>query len=346
MKQLFLLKVCISGCYKIADSSIKLTALLWMLLFTFAASAQTPIKLLPTGYGPEDMVIDSMSNPPRLLISCASRRTEYPKYGEIESMDPAKGTRQIIKRIGEPAGLVFRPHGISLVKAGEIQYLYVISHNDAKGEHPVLRYQIDDDTLVFVEELTSRLLVSPNALQAYPDGSVVVCNDAAVRGDLKETIFRQKKGNILFYDGRGNWSIMANKIGMPAGLAGIGKNIYVSATTENKLYSFELNDGQLKNKSLLAEVTGPDNIRFHDGKLLTTSHSKSMKFVAHVKNRNHKSPSLVLSIDTQTGKSTRLFYDNGKIISAASVALIFNHQLIIGQIFEPFIGISVQNIGK
>lgn len=37
--------------------------------------------------------------------------------------------------------------------------------------------------------------------------------------------------------------------------------------------------------------------------------------------------------------STQLFYDNGKLISAASVALIFNNQLVIGQIFEPYIGL-------
>ena len=344
MKKLFILKDCISGFYKITDSSIKLTALLslMILLLGIPTPAQTPIKLFSTGYGPEDIVIDSLNSPPRLLVSCASRRPQYPRYGEIEAIDPVKGTRLVLKRTGEPAGLVFKPHGISLVTAGEVEYLYVISHNDAKGEHPIIRYQIDNDSLIFVEKLDSRLLVSPNALQAYPDGSLVVCNDAAVRGDLKETIFKQKKGNILYYDGRGNWSIIANKLGMPAGLAGFGNKIFVSATTENKLYSFVLNDGQLSQKTVLAEIKGPDNIRFAHGKLITTSHSKLLKFAAHVKNTSRNSPSIVLSIDTMTGKVARLFYDNGKLISTASVAVILNNQLIIGQIFEPFIGISNQ----
>ncbi len=341
MSNWHLLSFCKPEYYKIADSSIKLTALLCLLMFPGSpAPAQTPITLIPTGYGPEDIVIDSMSSPPRLLVSCASRRPEYPLYGEIEAIDPARGTRLVMKRTGEPAGLVFRPHGISIVTAGEIQYLLVISHNDAKGEHPIIRYQIDNDSLIFVEKLDSRLLVSPNALQAYPDGSVVVCNDAAVRGDLKETIFKQKKGNILNYDGRGNWSIIANKLGMPAGLAGFGNKIFVSATTENKMYSYDLNDGQLTGKAVLAKIKGPDNIRFDHGILLTTSHSKLLKFAAHAKNTLRKSPSIVLSIDTRTGKVSRLFFDSGKLISTASVAVILNNQLIIGQIFEPFIGIS------
>ncbi|MFA5815696.1 MAG: hypothetical protein WC865_08760 [Bacteroidales bacterium] len=84
-------------------------------------------------------------------------------------------------------------------------------------------------------------------------------------------------------------------------------------------------------------IKGPDNIRINNGNLIITSHSKPFKFIGHVKDKSQKSPSLVLSVDPHTGKSTRLFYDDGKLISAASVALIFNNQLVIGQIFEPFI---------
>lgn len=317
---------------------IKLTGLCLGLFLGFSLSAfPQSFQVLPTGGGPEDMVVDSLSTPPRLLVSCASRRPEYPVYGEIEAIDPVTGTRQIMKRTGEPTGLVFRPHGISIATAGEVQYLYVISHNDAAGTHPIIKYLVDKDVLVFVEILESRLLVSPNALQAYPDGSVVVCNDAAVRNDMKEKILYQKKGNVLFYDGRGNWSIAAAKLGMPAGLSGMGSRIFVSAALENKLYEYKLDDGQLTGKKVLADIKGPDNIRFHDGRLLVTSHYKPFKFIGHTKNKSRISPSLVLSVDPATGKTIRLFQDNGKKISAASVAVVLNSQLIIGQIFEPFI---------
>lgn len=325
-----------------AVSFLKLTGLcLGLCLAAFCLSTVSAFpqsfQVLPTGGGPEDMVIDSMSTPPRLLVSCASRRPEYPVYGEIEAVDPVNGSRKILKRIGEPAGLVFRPHGISMAAAGELQYLYVISHNDAAGSHPIIKYQVDKDALVFVEILESRLLVSPNALQAYPDGSIVVCNDAAVRNDMKEKIFYQKKGNILLYDGRGNWSIVASKIGMPAGLAGLGSRIFVSAALENKLYEFKLDDGQLTGKRVLSEIKGPDNIRFHNGRLLVTSHYKPFKFIGHTRKKSNISPSLVLSVDPATGKTVQLFQDNGRKISAASVAVIMDGKLIIGQIFEPFI---------
>jgi len=364
-----------SASYKKADSSIRLTALFFLLLIFQSPLLSSPLSpssrlivfsssclpffsssclpffsssclpffsslhLFPTGSGPEDMVVDSLSTPPRLLVSCASRRPEYPAYGDIEAIDPAQGKRLVLTRIGEPSGLIFRPHGISLVNSGEIQYLYVISHDDEKSIHSIIQYQVDGDSLIFIRLLNTSLLVSPNALQAFADGSQLVCNDAANRHDMKEKIFRLKRGNILFYDGIGNWSIAAKQLGMPAGLTGFGNRIFVSAALENKLYSYRFNDGQLSDKKQVCKIKGPDNIRIYHDLLIVTSHSKPFKFIRHVKNKSHRSPSLVVSIDPRNGKSTRLFHDNGKLISAASVALILNNQLIIGQIFEPFIGL-------
>jgi hypothetical protein len=294
-------------------------------------------RLLSSGYGPEDIVLDSIHTPPRLLVSCASRRSEYPVYGEIESIDPVSGSRLVLSRIGEPKGFAFRPHGISLVLSGEFQYLYVISHDDQNGKHPIVQYQVDGNNLVLVRILETKLLVSPNALQAYPDGSLLVCNDAGTRNSMKEKILGQKLGNILFYDGRGNWSIVAAKLAMPAGLTGMGDQVFVSAALENTLFSFRLVDGQLSERKQVCRIKGPDNIRIHNNKLIVTSHSKPIKFILHTRKKSQISPSLVLSIDPKTGKSEQLFYDKGNLISAASVALIFNNQLVIGQIFEPFI---------
>jgi hypothetical protein len=317
--------------------------LLFFCLFVFCLTSPVlqsqSLKVFQTGAGPEDMVIDSLSTPPRLLISCASRRPEYPVYGEIEAIDPVAGTREVLIRTGEPTGLVIRPHGISLVQAGEIQYLYVISHDDKNKVHSVIRYQLEGNGLVFVERFDSRLLVSPNALQAYPDGSFVVCNDAGNRDDMKEKILGLKKGNILFYDGKGNWTIAERGLGMPCGLTGSGNTVYVSATRENLLYAYTLTDGSLSGKKAVCKIKSPDNIRFYQNKLLITSHCKAMKFIGHTKDKSRSSPSLVVRVDPATGKSSKVFYDDGRTFSAASVALVFRDHLILGQIFEPAVGI-------
>jgi hypothetical protein len=306
----------------------------------FLAETHNDASLRATGYGPEDLVMDSLNNPPRVLISCAGRRAEYPDYGEIQAYYPESGKLETLKRVHEPAGLVFRPHGISLLTLGPNRYLFVISHDEEARYHPVLRYRVSNDTLFFEKVFHSSLLVSPNALQAYPDGSILVCNDAAKRGSMAEKIFRLKRGNIVRFDGFGNWSVVAAKLGMPAGLAGSGEDLYVCGSLENRLYRFTYKNGELTGKRTLNKIKGGDNIRIYEGFLLTTSHAKPLKFISHVGNREKPSPSLVLKIDTTTGSSTVLYSDNGRIISAASAALIWNRQLIVGQIFEPAILIN------
>lgn len=344
MKRVFSLSIYKSKRYSRAVSLIGLTALLILGFPQISQPQSTPLTLLHSGYGPEDLVLDSLHNPPRILVSCSSRRPEYPKYGEIEAFIPETGARTILTRTGEPKGLVFRPHGISLVQAGEIQYLYVISHDDQKGRHPVIQYGLENDQLIFIRMISSPLLISPNALQAYPDGSILVCNDAAERNSMKEKIFKLKRGNVVFFDESGNGSKVAKELGMPAGLTADGNTVYVSAALENRIYSFQYSDGQLSNKEIVSKIKGPDNIRIHNSRLIVTSHSKPFRFISHVKNSHRRSPSLVLSVDPHTGKSLRLFYDSGQKISAASAAIIVNNQLVIGQIFEPLIGIM--NIGS
>jgi hypothetical protein len=371
MRNQYLISACISNNYDRVINLIRLTALLLLLQFTCSPASSSPfsqssplpaslagsltafssshlpvspsLRLLSSGYGPEDIVADSLHDPPRLLVSCASRRSEYPFYGEIETIDPVKGNRIVMTRMGEPAGLIFRPHGISLVQAAEIQYLFVISHDDQKNIHLILQYLIDGNNLIFVKSADSRLLVSPNALQAFPDGSFLVCNDAAKRNSMIEKIFRLKRGNVLYFDGRGNWTIVADKLGMPAGLTGMRNRIFISSALENKLYSYQFIDGQLTDKQQVCRIKGPDNIRINNNNLIITSHAKPIKFIRHVKDKSRKSPSRVLSVDPRSGKTTQLFYDDGTLISAASVALIFNNQLAIGQIFEPLIGFLDMN---
>jgi hypothetical protein len=64
-----------------------------------------------------------------------------------------------------------------------------------------------------------------------------------------------------------------------------------------------------------------------------------MKFIGHTKDKSRSSPSLVVRVDPATGKSSKVFYDDGRTFSAASVALVFRDHLILGQIFEPAVGI-------
>lgn len=320
--------------------------LLFSLLISSCASLpQSPVAdsmLIETGYGPEDMVIDNSrlnesTGNASLLISCSSRREKYPDYGEIERYFSGDSITHTLTRQNEPKDLVFRPHGISITGNGSEKFLYVINHDDERDQHPVLKYRIKNDKLALEEIFNHKLLVSPNALHAFSDGSFLVCNDAMKRNSMADKILRLKRSNIIFYDGKGNWSVVADKMGMVTGLNYKKGKVYASAALENKLYVFNFKEGELYNKQVLAKIKGPDNIRFHDESLLLTSHFKPFKFIRHVNNPAKESPSLVYSINLESGEKSILYSNPGNEISAASVALILSKKLYVGQIFEPWI---------
>src|SRR5687768_3525801 len=64
---------------------------------TLPKSFQTKDEIIVVGPGPEDMIVDTISEQPRILISTNSRRKGEPDYGEIEAYYPETNTRKILK---------------------------------------------------------------------------------------------------------------------------------------------------------------------------------------------------------------------------------------------------------
>ncbi len=290
-----------------------------------------------TGFGPEDMVIDSISAIKGILISTSSRRPEYGEYGEIEKLVPGKNNSYILKRVDEPANLVFHPHGLNITKENGKPCLYVISHDDANNHHFIVKYKIDNDRLIFEKLYESPLLISPNALHAFDDGRLLVCNDARKRNALYEKILKLKTSNIVYLDENENWKILADKIGYAAGLEYSDAKVYVSAALENKVYRFHFDGNRLSDKTILTKINGPDNIRFYKDKLIIAAHYNPMAFIKHVNNKEKHSPSTVFSIDKTEGQTKLLYANDGKVISASSTGVIYHNKLFINQIFEPWI---------
>ena len=324
------------------NNPIKIVGIATMLfLFNFCTSlpqmSHKDVHSIPSGYGPEDIVADNSAGYERLLISCTARRTDTEAYGEIEEYYPDQQSHRILKRKGEPEGLLFKPHGIYLARIDNIPYLYVISHNDEDHQHPVIRYMIEENQLVFNKLYSSPLLVSPNAITVFNNGSFLVCNDASKRGSRMEQILGLKKGSIVYYDGADDWTIVADKLGMPAGINHLNNTVYVSAATENKIYQYRFWDGQLSEKRVLCEAKGPDNIRFSDQDLLVACHLKTMKFVKHISDSENPSPTVIYLCESSTGSLNLVFSNDGTLISAGSVAVELQNKIYIGQIFESFI---------
>lgn len=309
------------------------------------------VKRIHSGMGPEDMVLDELSGSARLLLSCNDHRLrEKAPMGNIYQIDLTQDSLKavILPRMQEPAGLVFHPHGIDLLKdeTGKI-CLYVISHDNFMDRHFVLKYELFRDSLVFLAAYEHKLMNSPNAVVARKDGGFYISNDHGKRGNQLEVILRQKKGNIVYCDKDTNWVTVADKLIYPNGLSidiqeynkdSVQRYFYVATTIHNHIFRYKMDeDGNLSNRKKIAKIKGGDNIRQHQDLLLLPAHLKVFAFVSHFKNPQKLSPSVVYAVNKKSKERYVLYANEGKQISAASTAIIYKDRLYISQVFQPFV---------
>lgn len=294
---------------------------------------QTKDEVIAVGIGPEDMVVDTISEQSRLLLSCSARRSAEPHYGEIYVYYPETGANKILKRTNEPAGLVFSPHGIDLVKVGSDLILLVVNHEHEQHVNSILRYRVLKDEIVFQNKIVDPLISSPNAVTGFADGTLLVSNDAKRQGNFWEVLFKMHRAQIIFWDGT-KCSVASEKYAFTNGITNKDGKVYLASTMQNKVWQFDFKDGKMLNRNVLAKTKGADNLRFDGNDLLVACHLRFMKFLKHYKDAKNLSPSTVYRINPATKTRTVEYFDDGKQISAASTALVFNHSLYVSGIFD------------
>lgn len=292
---------------------------------------------ITTGYGPEDLQIDTITNPakPRLLISCNTRRKNEQKNSEIYAFNIDSSTAHPLGRI-EPKDIHFNPHGLDLANVGDSLILLVVSHNDMAKEHSIIRYWVKGDTLFFLEKITHPLFASPNAVTGWNNGDFLVSNDAGKRHNFWEALFRQKKSKVIYCKGN-DCSIATDKICYGNGVLISDNIIYEASTLPGEIYRYTFDKGKMTNQKKIAEIAGADNLRMHNGELIVAAHLRFGKFLTHMKNGEKKSPTAIYSVNPESGEKKLLYFDDGREISAASTGLIFRNKLYIAQVFDPFI---------
>lgn len=292
---------------------------------------------LTTGPGPEDMVLDTLHGEARLILSCTARRESQEPFGEIMSLNPDNGRVNALIRHGEPAGMVFRPHGIYL----DGDRLLVINHEREPDLHPILIYLIHGDSLRLTERILTPSQHSPNALVTGKNGCIYFVNDSGKRGSLMEKALKLRRANVvkLVKDPDGNWEseILAENLGYPAGINRLGDTLYVGDAVLHRIHCFTISGETLEAGKTIRGIRGADNIRIHKGQLIVPGHVKPLKFIGHTKDPGKHSPVAVFSINPANGSSTTLFYTDGSSVSAGSAAIVFGSHLYISQIFEPFV---------
>jgi hypothetical protein len=288
--------------------------------------------------GPEDIVFGNNGENNCLFISCANRTNDPAQSNEIALIFDLDSVAKIMTRINEPDSLFFKPHGIDFRVINEIPLLYVISHDDRHNFHPVVRYIINGETLVYDTLFYDPSFISPNDLTICDDGSFYFVNDAGKRGSKFELFLMLKRGSVVYHDGRSESEMVARRIGMPAGVFADMTHVYVSAATENRIYRYKKNDNNfLGEKELFSKMPSPDNFSVSDSLMIVSGHKSKFKFIKHVNDPENFSPSIVYGF-SRNGKVLLVDEKNGEFISGVSVAVMYGTDtIILGQIFKPYL---------
>ncbi len=301
---------------------------------TLPKSYQTKDEVIQVGIGPEDMVVDSITEQPRLLLSCSARRKSEKDYGEIYVYYTQTGEHKILKRSNEPTGLAFNPHGIDLVKVDNDLILLVVNHEHQMHINSILRYRVLKDELVFQNKIVDPLISSPNAVTGFADGTLLISNDAKKAGNVSEVLFKLKKAQIIFWDGT-KCSVASEKYCFTNGITNKNGKVYLASTMQNKVWQFDFAAGKLLNRQVIGKAKGADNLRFDGDDLLVACHLRFLKFLKHYKYAKYYSPTTVYRLNPATKKRTVEYFDDGKQVSAAATALVFRNYLYVNSIFDP-----------
>lgn len=311
-----------------------------LLVLGLSACVKLPIdkqaqdEIVTVGPGPEDMVIDEVSwKEPRLLISCNARRKGEADYAEIESYNLLTGQRKALRRV-EPEGMHFNPHGIDLVQVKDSLILLAVNHYHEQKENSIIRYLVVKDTLYFLQKIVDPLIVSPNAVTGFTDGTMLVSNDAKKPGNFWHVLFIIKKAQIVYWDGN-RCSVASEGYCYTNGITNKAGKVYLASTRQNKVWQFDFKDGKMLNKEEIAKVHGPDNIRFYGDNLLVPCHLRFLAFIKHFKSAEKHSPTTVYRINPSSKEKEVMYYDDGKQLSGGSTALYYKGYLYVSGVFDP-----------
>ncbi len=309
------------------------------------AQSKSNLYRIHTGPGPEDLVIDYWSGSPRLLVSCAERRSEQ-IYGGIYAIDPlTKSTKQL--RMSE-LPVPFWPHGIDIQEIDGQVYLYAINHHEEEGgswKHEVLIFQVQDDFLELKELHTDASMRAPNDIHVLEDGSYYFSNWLGKQTEwqiISAGLFRRKSGSIGYYDKKSNsFSIVIERLRMPNGVVEADGHLYTALTTGNKVLKYKLENGQnpvLDKSCRFGKMIGGDNF-FKDelGNLYLTCHTKPFRFFRHARDPRVESPWSIYKLSPESCTEEEIFTEIGSNMSGGTVAVRWKDHFYVGQVFEGFV---------
>ena len=271
----------------------------------------------------------------------ASRRDGNPKQGHLYYLDLTKPSFTP-KPVSAGLKIPFYPHGISMVKTAEQAYR-VFAVNHVGDKHTIEVFDLNEKRLTHIRTLEDESMISPNDIVALDEVRFYFTNDHGYTKGLRklgEEYLGWAASNVVYYDGQG-YREVADGIAYANGInLDVERNLMFVASPRDflvKVYEVTAN-GNLDFIEDVACGTGVDNIEFaSDGKLWIGCHPSLLAFTAYAKGNAPIAPSEIITIDYKSKGDYSIetvFLDNGKNMSAATVATVYKDYIFVGNVMD------------
>jgi arylesterase / paraoxonase len=296
--------------------------------------------------GPEDIVVDPLAG---LAYAVGGDRRALraggPGRAHIWTFSSMGGVAPI--DVTPTAPEVFRSFGMDIHRdADGVVRLFVV--NRADSYHGVEVFRVESDRMLTHERtLTAPNLINPNDVVAIDATSAYVTLDKeAPAGGLQEVlegILERPTGRVALVTAE-TATIVASNLIMANGITfnSDRSELYVAEMVGQSLAVFEVDptNGGMRLRRRIALETNPDNITLAtDGRVLVAAHPKLLTLaLGYQRSERIRSPSEVIAVDPESGRTSTVLVDNGELISGSSVAVQVpgTGRLLIGSAFAPY----------
>lgn len=292
--------------------------------------------------GVEDMQISYDDD--FLLLSSddrASRRNGNGKQGHLYYIDLRDSTFEPIQ-LTTSLKIPFFPHGISMIQiAPQVHKVYAVNH--VNGIHSIEVFELIKDSLTHIQTLKDESMLSPNDIVAVDQDRFYFTNDHGYKeglGKLGEEYLGWSVSNVIYFDGN-SYREVADGIAYANGInLDIERKLLFVASPRDFLVKVfnQKENGDLEFIEDIDCRTGVDNIEFSsDGKIWIGCHPNLLKFTAYASGSEPYSPSEIITIDYKSKGDysiETIFLDDGKKMSAATVAVVYKEFIFTGNVMD------------
>ena len=239
----------------------------------------------------------------------------------------------------------FHPHGISLFRTADGQsLLFVINHavpGQPREGHSVELFAIAEGRLRHIDSIANLLFRSPNDIAAVGPRQFYVTNDRGYLDGIAlqlERIFGWANSDVVYFDGQVA-SVVLDGLSFANGIqfAPQTEQVFMTETRANtlRIYRRSRDDGALTFINGIQVGRGPDNIDIDkNGTIWIATHPKAFNLIAHADRPESLSPSRVMRLRADGTGLQEIYVGTGEEFSAASVAAVYNGEMLLGTIFD------------